>query len=127
MFDWNDLRVFLEVQRHGRLLTAARSLGVSHATVARHLEALERALGSQLLVQQASGYQLTPAGQALLALHFPPPARGPRPHQAGLRRGQQWLLAFMRSGALTPRERAEAGPRVGLGSGSRKRGQVGHE
>ena len=67
MFDWNDLRVFLEVQRHGRLLTAARSLGVSHATVARHLEALERALGSQLLVQQASGYQLTPAGQALLA------------------------------------------------------------
>ncbi|QDD89553.1 LysR family transcriptional regulator [Pseudomonas oryzihabitans] len=67
MFDWNDLRVFLEVQRHGRLLTAARSLGVSHATVSRHLEALERALGSQLLVQQASGYQLTPAGQALLA------------------------------------------------------------
>ncbi|MFZ1240642.1 MAG: SUMF1/EgtB/PvdO family nonheme iron enzyme, partial [Anaerolineae bacterium] len=49
------------------------------------------------------------AGQALLELHFPEQARGQRHYQAVLRRGQQWLLAFMRSGALTPRERAEAG------------------
>ncbi|MFZ1632035.1 MAG: SUMF1/EgtB/PvdO family nonheme iron enzyme, partial [Anaerolineae bacterium] len=49
------------------------------------------------------------AGQALLELHFPAQALGQRHYQAVLRRGQQWLLAFMRSGALTPRERAEAG------------------
>lgn len=67
MFDWNDLRFFLELQRSGRLLTAARRLGTSHATVARRVESLEKALGVQLLVQQASGFRLTPAGQALLA------------------------------------------------------------
>ena len=49
------------------------------------------------------------AGQALLELHFPEQARDQRHYQAVLRRAQQWLLAFMRSGALTPRERAEAG------------------
>ncbi|WP_416354356.1 hypothetical protein, partial [Pseudomonas aeruginosa] len=27
MFDWNDLRFFLELQRSGRLLTAAKRLG----------------------------------------------------------------------------------------------------
>ncbi|BCQ61440.1 hypothetical protein PBOI14_31900 [Pseudomonas sp. Boi14] len=34
MFDWNDLRFFLELQRSGRLLTAARRLNTTHATVA---------------------------------------------------------------------------------------------
>lgn len=43
MFDWNDLRFFLELQRSGRLLTAARRLNTTHATVARHIEAIERA------------------------------------------------------------------------------------
>ncbi|MGZ0787137.1 LysR family transcriptional regulator [Pseudomonas saponiphila] len=66
MFDWNDLRYFLELQRSGRLLTAARRLNTTHATVARHIEAVEQALGTALFVQQAQGYQLTPAGEALL-------------------------------------------------------------
>jgi DNA-binding transcriptional LysR family regulator len=43
MFDWNDLRFFLELQRSGRLLTAARRLNTTHATVARHIEAIEKA------------------------------------------------------------------------------------
>lgn len=42
MFDWNDLRFFLELQRSGRLLTAARRLNTTHATVARHIEAIEK-------------------------------------------------------------------------------------
>ncbi|MDF5978862.1 LysR family transcriptional regulator [Pseudomonas aeruginosa] len=42
MFDWNDLRFFLELQRSGRLLTAAKRLGTTHATVARHIENIER-------------------------------------------------------------------------------------
>ncbi len=43
MFDWNDLRFFLELQRSGRLLTAARRLNTTHATVARHIESIEKA------------------------------------------------------------------------------------
>ncbi|WP_437884107.1 LysR family transcriptional regulator [Pseudomonas sp. LRF_L74] len=66
MFDWNDLRYFLELQRSGRLLTAAKRLNTSHATVARHIQAIERQLGSALFIQHAQGYDLTPAGQALL-------------------------------------------------------------
>lgn len=49
------------------------------------------------------------AGQALLELHFPAQAVGQRHYEAVLRRGRQWLLAFMAAGALAPRERAEAG------------------
>ncbi|MBD1552884.1 LysR family transcriptional regulator [Pseudomonas typographi] len=66
MFDWNDLRFFLELQRSGRLLTAARRLGTTHTTVARHIENIERELGTALFVQHAQGYELTPAGQALV-------------------------------------------------------------
>ncbi|MDE1167458.1 MAG: LysR family transcriptional regulator [Pseudomonas sp.] len=66
MFDWNDLRFFLELQRSGRLLTAAKRLGTTHSTVARHIESIEHHLGTALFVQHAQGYELTPAGQALL-------------------------------------------------------------
>jgi DNA-binding transcriptional LysR family regulator len=66
MFDWNDLRFFLELQRSGRLLTAAQRLKTTHATVARHIEAIEKSLGTALFIQHAQGYELTPAGEALL-------------------------------------------------------------
>ncbi|MFF7707264.1 LysR substrate-binding domain-containing protein [Pseudomonas sp. NPDC007930] len=66
MFDWNDLRFFLELQRSGRLLTAAQRLGTTHTTVARHIESIERELGTTLFVQHAQGYELTPAGHALV-------------------------------------------------------------
>ncbi|WP_263263627.1 LysR family transcriptional regulator [Pseudomonas sp. RIT-PI-S] len=66
MFDWDDLRFFLELQRSGRLLTAAKRLNTTHSTVARHIERIEGHLGAALFVQQAQGYELTPAGQALL-------------------------------------------------------------
>ncbi|WP_338480445.1 LysR family transcriptional regulator [Pseudomonas trivialis] len=66
MFDWNDLRFFLELQRSGRLLTAAQRLKTTHATVARHIEAIEKSLGTALFVQHAQGYELTPSGEALL-------------------------------------------------------------
>ena len=66
MFDWNDLRYFLELQRSGRLLIAAQRLKTTHATVARHIEAIEKSLGTALFVQHAQGYELTPSGEALL-------------------------------------------------------------
>ncbi len=68
MFDWNDVRYFLALQRCGKLLGAARQLGTTHATVARHIDALEQAMGQPLFIQQADGYALTAAGRQLLPL-----------------------------------------------------------
>lgn len=65
-FDWNDLRFFLEVQRAGRLNRAARRLGVSHTTVARHISRLEAALGKLLFEPAQEGLRLTEAGAALM-------------------------------------------------------------
>ena len=67
VFDWNDLRYFLAVQKAGTLAGAARELGVKHTTVARRIAALEQDLGSQLLRRSGDHYTLTPAGTALLA------------------------------------------------------------
>ncbi|AXE36310.1 LysR family transcriptional regulator [Chromobacterium phragmitis] len=68
MFDWNDVRFFLALQRTGKLLGAARQLGTTHATVARHIAGLERVLGRPLFIQQTDGYALTAAGRELLPL-----------------------------------------------------------
>ena len=48
MFDWNDLRFFLEVSRRGRLVTAARHLAVDHTTVSRRIQALEERMNTKL-------------------------------------------------------------------------------
>ncbi|AIR88899.1 LysR family transcriptional regulator [Pseudomonas cremoricolorata] len=66
MFDWNDLRFFLELQRSGRLLSAGRRLKTTHSTVARHIERIEASFGTALFIHHAQGFELTPAGQALL-------------------------------------------------------------
>jgi DNA-binding transcriptional LysR family regulator len=68
MFDWNDIRFFLALHRTGKLLTAARQLGTTHVTVARHIQALEAAIGQPLFVQQSDGYTLTAVGRQLLPL-----------------------------------------------------------
>ena len=47
--DWPDLRVFLDLGRHGSLSAAARALGVNHATIARRLHSLEDSLGEKLV------------------------------------------------------------------------------
>lgn len=66
MFDWSDLRYFLEVYRTGKLAAAGRRLGVDQTTVARRIQALERSVGTQLFEHTDSGYKLTAAGQKLL-------------------------------------------------------------
>lgn len=66
MFDWNDLRYFLAVARHGRLVDAARRLGVDHTTVARRISALEQAIGCLLFHRSPRGLTLTDSGQRLL-------------------------------------------------------------
>lgn len=64
---WDDLRYFLELARHKRLLHAGNKLGVDHTTVARRVEQLERGLGCRLFESTSDGYLLTDAGQRLFA------------------------------------------------------------
>src|SRR5262245_61951538 len=65
--DWQDLRVFLALGRHGSLSAAARALSVNHATIARRIHSLEATLGEKLVERRAEGYVLTPAGTRALA------------------------------------------------------------
>jgi DNA-binding transcriptional LysR family regulator len=65
--DWQDLRVFLALGRHGSLSAAARVLGVNHATIARRLHALEQGMGERLMERRPDGYVLTAAGTQVLS------------------------------------------------------------
>ncbi|WP_068115080.1 LysR family transcriptional regulator [Tropicimonas marinistellae] len=67
-FDWNDIHYFLETARAGRISRAAKRMGVSHTTVARHLSRLDMRLKNRLFDADADGYTLTEAGNALLPL-----------------------------------------------------------
>lgn len=67
MLNWDDLRHFLAIAREGSIGAAARSLRVNQSTTQRRLQALEQALGCALVERHATGYQLTPQGQILVA------------------------------------------------------------
>jgi molybdate transport repressor ModE-like protein len=64
--DWQDVRVFVALARHGSLSAAARMLAVNHATVARRLHSLEESLGERLVERRPDGYALTAAGTRAL-------------------------------------------------------------
>jgi DNA-binding transcriptional LysR family regulator len=66
MFDWNDLRYFLAVARHGSTLAAAKALKTSQSTVHRRLVELERKIGRELVTRHSTGYRLTEFGQQML-------------------------------------------------------------
>lgn len=66
MFDWNDLKYFLAVARHGSTIAASRMLRTSQSTVQRRVAALEKKIGRKLVTRTASGYQLTAFGNALV-------------------------------------------------------------
>lgn len=63
--NWDDVRYFLAVARHGSLSAAARALGVNHTTVLRRVAALEAAYGTGLFDKQPGGYVLTAAGDEM--------------------------------------------------------------
>lgn len=65
-FDWDDLRYFLAVARHGSTLAAGRALGLSQSTVQRRLAELERRIGRQLVKRHPTGYRLTELGEEML-------------------------------------------------------------
>lgn len=64
--DWDDLKTFLAVARHGTLSAAARSLGVTQPTMGRRLAAMEARSGARLLQRFPDGYALTALGEAVL-------------------------------------------------------------
>ena len=64
--DWDHLHFFLVLARAKTLTNAARIIGVEHSTVARRIQALELALGTQLFRREATGYELTLEGLALV-------------------------------------------------------------
>ena len=64
--DWDHLRFFLVLARAKTLTNAARLIGVEHSTVARRIQALEQNLGTQLFKREATGYELTAEGAALV-------------------------------------------------------------
>ncbi|MFG1462982.1 LysR family transcriptional regulator [Xanthobacter sp. DSM 24535] len=66
--DWDQLRIFAALARHGSLSAAARVLGVNHSTVSRNVAGLESAMGTPLLARNATGYALTEAGRRALAV-----------------------------------------------------------
>ncbi|WP_207479301.1 LysR family transcriptional regulator [Arenibaculum pallidiluteum] len=66
MIDWDDVRSFLAVARHGSLSAGARALGVSQPTMGRRLAELESRLGTRLFDRLPSGHVPTAAGRAVL-------------------------------------------------------------
>ena len=66
--DWNLYRSFLAVLHEGSLSGAARRLGLTQPTVARHIDALEEGIGADLFLRTQRG--LLPTDMALsLAPH----------------------------------------------------------
>ncbi|MBX6330070.1 MAG: LysR family transcriptional regulator [Pseudolabrys sp.] len=65
MFDWNDLKYFLAVARHGSTIAAGKALHASQSTVQRRLSELEKRIGRKLMTRTAAGYRLTDLGQEL--------------------------------------------------------------
>src|SRR5512143_2439995 len=66
VFDWNDLRVFLEVHRTGSLTAAGKRLAADPSTVGRRLAAFEKGLGTNLFFRTPDGHVATPAGERLV-------------------------------------------------------------
>ena len=83
--DWDDIRYFTVLARSGSLSSAARTLGVTHVTVARRIDRLETQRKVKLFDRRQSGYRLTTAGERLMSdaeaveescLHFERKIRG---------------------------------------------------
>ncbi|QUS35870.1 LysR family transcriptional regulator [Falsirhodobacter algicola] len=66
--NWDEVRTAFQVARLGTVSGAAEALGVHHATVIRHVDALERRLGTKLFQRHARGYTPTEAGRDLLSV-----------------------------------------------------------
>ncbi|MGR3621927.1 LysR family transcriptional regulator [Pseudophaeobacter sp.] len=66
MENWDEVRTAYQVARMGTVSGAAEVLGVHHATVIRHIDAIEARLGVKLFQRHARGYTPTESGKDLL-------------------------------------------------------------
>ena len=62
---WDEIRTAWHVARAGTASGAAEALGVHHATVIRHIDALESRLGVKLFQRHSRGYTPTETGAEL--------------------------------------------------------------
>ena len=65
--NWDHIKFFISVAKHGSANAAAVELAVNHSTVIRRLDQLEHALHLKLFIRSNKGYQLTTSGSALLS------------------------------------------------------------
>lgn len=64
MVDWlQPMRIFVSVVQNGSLSSAGRQLGLSPASVSRHISALEESLGCRLVNRSSRKLTLTEAGE----------------------------------------------------------------
>jgi DNA-binding transcriptional LysR family regulator len=61
--NWESVRVFLRLHRAGSFRAAADQLGIATNTVRRHVEQLERELGTALVARGVQGVDLTDEGR----------------------------------------------------------------
>ena len=101
---WDLYRTFGAVMREGSLSGAARALGLTQPTAARHVEALERAVGAQLFLRTQRGLSPTEAARRL------------QPHAETLAATSAALLraAASRAGAVAGTVRISASEIVGV-------------
>jgi DNA-binding transcriptional LysR family regulator len=65
--NWDDVRVFLAVARHGSLRAAGRALGLSQPTIGRRLAGFEASFGGPALFDRLpEGLRLNGAGESLV-------------------------------------------------------------
>lgn len=62
--EWNDVTVLLAICRAGSLGGAARTLGLTHSTVFRRLNAIEEKTGVRFFDRLSHGYVATESGEA---------------------------------------------------------------
>lgn len=63
--DWDDLRIFLQLVRTGRMAGAGRALGLDDTTVGRRVARLEAAVGAPLVTRAGRRTLITEEGQKL--------------------------------------------------------------
>lgn len=65
--NWDDLKFVLAVAEAGSVNSAARRIGVNHATVLRRIAQFEAALGHQIFDRGPSGYRPSRQGEMVVA------------------------------------------------------------
>jgi DNA-binding transcriptional LysR family regulator len=65
---WDDLRIVLAIAEYGTLSAAAGPLNVSHPTLSRRLQRIERRLGTRLFDRLPTALRATAAGEEVVTL-----------------------------------------------------------